>query len=162
MSYGTEYTCIVPTGLFIDNKFSPAANNETISLENPASATFLATVSAAQESDVERAVESSAAAFKSTWRETAPQVRRALLNKLADLIDRDAEDLASLEAVDAGILYAGSLAMHVPQAVETCRYFAGWVDKLDGDSMRIEQGIAYTQREPIGVCAAIVPWNAPL
>lgn len=157
-----EYTHIVPTGLFIDNEFFSATGNETIDLENPASGAFLATVSAAQKADVDRAVESAAAAFKSTWRATAPQVRRALLNRLADFIERDAEDLASLEAVDAGILYTGSLGMHVPQAVETCRYYAGWVDKLDGDSMRIEQGIAYTQREPIGVCAAIVPWNAPL
>lgn len=130
-------------------------------MENPASAKFLASVSAAQASDVDFAVRSAAAAFTS-WKHTEPQTRRCLLNKLADLIESNGSMLASLEAVDAGILYHESLGMHVPQAVETCRYFAGWVDKFDGDSMRIDQGMAYTQQEPIGVCAAIVPWNAPL
>lgn len=55
-----------------------------------------------------------------------------------------------------------SLGLSVALAAETCRYFAGWTDKLDGQSMRIAEGMAYTQREPIGVCSAIVPWNAPL
>ena len=52
--------------------------------------------------------------------------------------------------------------MDVPNAVEHLRYFAGWADKIDGKSLRIPNGFAWTQREPIGVCAAIVPWNAPL
>lgn len=152
----------VPTGLFIDNQFSAATDDKTIDLENPATGDFLATVAAAQVADVNRAVLSAEAAFKNTWRFVAPEKCRALLNKLADLIERDAEDLASLQAVDAGVLYRQSLAMDIPQAVETCRYYAGWVDKLEGQSMKISQGMAYTQREPIGVCAAIVPWNAPL
>lgn len=54
------------------------------------------------------------------------------------------------------------MGLHVPQAVDTLRYFAGWADKVDGVSMTIPQGFAYTRREPIGVCAAVVPWNAPL
>lgn len=81
---------------------------------------------------------------------------------MADLIERDANELASIEAVDAGMLYRMSLGLSVALAAETCRYFAGWTDKLDGQSMRIAEGMAYTQREPIGVCSAIVPWNAPL
>ena len=52
--------------------------------------------------------------------------------------------------------------MDIPQAAETCRYYAGWVDKLESESMKISQGMAYTQHEPIGVGAAIVPWNVPL
>ncbi|POR32093.1 Uncharacterized protein TPAR_07675 [Tolypocladium paradoxum] len=152
----------VPTGLFIDNEFSSSTDNKTIDVENPATGDFLATVAAAQVADVNRAVLSAEAAFKSTWRFITPEKCRTLLNKLADLVERDAEELASLQAVDAGVLYRQSLAMDIPQAVETCRYYAGWVDKLEGQSMKISQGMAYTQCEPIGVCAAIVPWNAPL
>ncbi|UNI16365.1 Aldehyde dehydrogenase (NAD(+)) [Purpureocillium takamizusanense] len=152
----------VPTGLFIDNKFSPATDNQTIDVENPSTGAHLATVSAAQAADVDQAVQSSLTAFTSSWRRSEPSTRRALLNRLAGLIERDAKELASLEAVDAGLLYRMSLGLSVAQAAETCRYFAGWTDKLGGQSMRIEQGMAYTQREPIGVCSAIIPWNGPL
>lgn len=97
-----------------------------------------------------------------TWRAESPGTRRNLLNKLADLVERDATDLASLEALDAGILYRDSIGLHIHQALENLRYFAGWADKVDGLSLTIPEGMAYTRREPIGVCAAIVPWNAPL
>lgn len=83
-------------------------------------------------------------------------------SQLADLIERDAVDLASLESIDAGILYGESLQFNVPQAVDTLRYFAGWADKGAGQSLHIPDGLAYTQHEPLGICAAIVPWNAPL
>lgn len=55
-----------------------------------------------------------------------------------------------------------SKGLHVPNAVSTLRYFAGWTDKIDGKLLQIPEGTAYTIREPIGVCAAIVPWNCPL
>ncbi|GJN78148.1 hypothetical protein PLIIFM63780_001641 [Purpureocillium lilacinum] len=139
----------LPTGLFIDNKFVAATDSQTIDIENPSTGAHLATVSAAQAADVKRAVKSSLAAFTSSWRQSEPSTRRALLNRLADLIERDANELASIEAVDAGMLYRMSLGLSVAQAAETCRYFAGWTDKLDGQSMRIAEGMAYTQREPI-------------
>ncbi|KAH7129503.1 aldehyde dehydrogenase domain-containing protein [Dactylonectria estremocensis] len=151
----------VSTGLFIDNKFVPATGNNTIDLENPSTRGHLATISAAQAEDVDIAVESSKKAY-ATWKTESPSTRRSLINKLADLVERDAAEFASLEAVDGGILYNDSIGLHVPQAVDTLRYFAGWADKVDGVSMSIPQGLAYTRREPIGVCAAVVPWNAPL
>ncbi|RYP14185.1 hypothetical protein DL765_006546 [Monosporascus sp. GIB2] len=150
----------VPTGLFIDNQFVPAADNSSIVLENPATGAYLATVSAAQKHDVDRAVQSSQEAFAS-WKTESPAVRRKLLNKLADLVERDAAEIASLEALDAGILYKESLGLHVQQGLENLRYFAGWADKVDGETLSIPEGMAYTRREPIGVCAAIVPWNSP-
>lgn len=153
---------IVPTGLFIDNKFSPATDDETVTIENPATGNILATVAAAQAADVNRAVASSKAAFKNTWTNTSPGQRRALLNKLADLIEKHGQEFASIEALDAGMLYNLSMGLSITQATETVRYYAGWADKLDGQSIDIEQGLAYTRREPIGVCAAIVPWNSPL
>ncbi|KAF4440935.1 putative aldehyde dehydrogenase [Fusarium austroafricanum] len=151
----------LPTGLFIDNKFTPAAQNKTVEIENPSTATPIGLVSAAQSSDVDLAV-SSAKKASVVWKSTPPQERRRLLNRLADLIEQNAQDFASIEAVDAGMLYNMSLGMSVTQAVETCRYFAGWSDKLDGQSIEYDSGLAYTKREPIGICAAVVPWNSPL
>lgn len=108
------------------------------------------------------AVSAAEEAFLNGWKSESPLVRAKLLNKLADLLERDTDDLALLEALDAGILFKDSKHLHVPQAVSTLRYFAGWADKIDGKLLQIPEGMAYTRREPIGVCAAIVPWNAPL
>ncbi|OAA56883.1 Aldehyde dehydrogenase domain protein [Cordyceps fumosorosea ARSEF 2679] len=128
----------VNTGLFINNDFHPAAGGATLQVENPSTGDNLATVSAAQKED--------------------PRGPRGL----ADLVERDADDLASLEALEAGVLFKESKALHVTQAAETLRYFAGWADKITGQLLSTPQGPAYTRREPLGVCAAVVPWNAPL
>lgn len=128
-------------------------------MENPNTATIIAQVSAAQASDVDRAVRSSQKAF-ATWGRSDPGTRRTLLLKLADLVEAHGPELASLEAIEGGLLYRDSLGLHVTQSVDNLRYFAGWADKLDGVSLPIPSGVAYTRREPIGVCAAIVPWNS--
>ncbi|CAK7202166.1 hypothetical protein SEUCBS139899_004886 [Sporothrix eucalyptigena] len=158
----TPYSTVVNTGLFINNAFVPAAGGSTLQIENPTTGKFLATVSAAQRSDVDAAVAAAKAAFEGPWGTLPPEKRGQLLNKLADLIERDADDLASLEALDAGILFGESKGLHIPQAAATLRYFAGWADKITGQLLRIPQGHAYTTRDPLGVCGAIVPWNAPL
>ncbi|KAJ4287601.1 hypothetical protein N0V90_012304 [Kalmusia sp. IMI 367209] len=157
---GTSFQ--VPTGLFINNEFVTASQNSTIKIENPATNNHLANISAAQPADIDAAVQAAQSAFTTTWKITPPSQRGALLSKLADLVARDADILASLEAIDAGILFTESKNMHVPQAIETLRYFAGWADKIAGKTLDIPGGIAYTKREALGVCAAIVPWNAPL
>ncbi|KAJ4234727.1 hypothetical protein NW759_001718 [Fusarium solani] len=152
----------VPTGLFIDNVFVSAHENAVVDIENPFNGQKLGSISAAQAVDIDRAVSSASKAFNETWRLSRPQQRRNMLNRLAELIEQDVDILASLEAVDAGILFRDSSNMFVPQAAETCRYYAGWADKMDGQSLDIADGMAYTRCEPYGVCAAIVPWNSPL
>ncbi|KAK7217082.1 hypothetical protein V2G26_005085 [Clonostachys chloroleuca] len=152
----------VPTGLFINNEFVPAAGDATVEIENPYNGQKLGSISAAQVADVDRAVSAASKAFRTTWSTAAPELRRNLLNRLGDLIERETESLASLEAVDAGILYRDSSQKFVPQAAETCRYYAGWADKVDGTSLPISEGMAYTKHAPYGVCAAIIPWNSPL
>lgn len=133
-----------------------------MNVENPTTGDRLASVSAAQREDVDAAVAAAQAAFYGSWRTILPSDRGKLLNRLADLIESNADDLASLEALDAGILFGESKALHITQATDTLRYFAGWADKITGQLLSIPQGHAYTRREPVGVCAAIVPWNAPL
>ncbi|KAK3900708.1 putative aldehyde dehydrogenase [Staphylotrichum tortipilum] len=152
----------INTGLFINNQFQPATGDAQLEVENPTTGARLASVSAAQREDVDKAVAAAQAAFKGSWRAVSPAGRGRLLNKLADLIERDADDLASLEALDAGIVFGDSKALNIPQSTETLRYFAGWADKLSGKLLSIPQGYAFTRREPLGVCAAVVPWNAPL
>ncbi|XWX01648.1 hypothetical protein V2A60_009676 [Cordyceps javanica] len=152
----------VHTGLFINNDFQPAVGGSELQVENPSTGDPLATVSAAQKEDVDKAVEAALAAFKGSWKAVGPAERGKLLNRLADLIERDADDLASLEALEAGVLFKESKGLHITQSAETLRYFAGWADKITGQLLSIPQGHAFTRREPIGVCAAIVPWNAPL
>jgi aldehyde dehydrogenase (NAD+) len=148
----------VQTGLFIHGDFSPASGNAVLEVENPTSGQILASVSACQREDVDRAVQSAKTAFAS-WRKVPPRRRALLLNRLADLVEKTAPDLASLQTLESGQLYRESLGLHVAQAVETLRYFAGWADKIDGESINLPDGMAFTRREPIGVCAAIVPWN---
>lgn len=150
------------TGLFINNEFVPAISGKTLETENPTTGKPLATLAAAQRDDVDAAVAAAKAAFTGTWKTVSPARRGQLLIKLADLIDRDADELASLEALDAGILFGASKHMNIAQAVANLRYFAGWADKITGQLLDIPEGHAYTRREPLGVCAAIVPWNSPL
>ena len=130
-------------------------------VENPSTGEKLGTVSAAGLEDINHAVESAKIGFN-TWRSVSGPQKAQLLLKLADLIERDAQNLASLEAIDAGVLYTDSMGMNIPQAVGCLRYYAGWAGKIDGKTLDMDGGIAYTHREPLGVCAAIVPWNAPL
>ncbi|RAL14368.1 putative aldehyde dehydrogenase [Aspergillus homomorphus CBS 101889] len=151
----------VPTTLFINNEFTPSVNNATLVVENPTTGEPLANVSAASTEDVNRAVVAATEAFPA-WKTTPGPERAAVLHRLADLIERDMEDFASIEALEGGILYTDSKNLNIPQTVSTLRYYAGWADKIDGKTLHIPGGVAYTFREPLGVCAAIVPWNAPL
>ncbi|KAI2871929.1 hypothetical protein CBS11852_10915 [Aspergillus niger] len=147
----------VPTTLFINNEFTPASTTETLTIENPSTGTPLATVSSASPADVDRAVHCATQALPA-WKATPGAIRGTLLHKLADLIERDAEDLASLEALEGGLLYTDSMNMSMPQSISTLRYYAGWADKIDGKTLHLpDGGVGYTFREPLGVCAAIVP-----
>ena len=157
----------LPTGLFIDNKFVPSVDRQTIELNNPASGEVLGSISAATARDVDIAVASSLKAYQKVWRNVSAARRRQLLSKLADLLERDLDIFAAIEANDVGSLYGMTKDALGPTAVEWLRYFAGTADKMEGrssnwDNEGTPSGLAYTKREPYGVTAAIVPWNAPL
>ena len=117
----------------------------------------------ADERDVDRAVSVARAALEGEWGELTGFQRSRLIHRLADLVERDADRLAELESRDSGKLlreFAGQM-----QAISGWfRYFAGWADKLSGETLPPAQPnfVAFTLREPIGVVAAVVPWNSPL
>ncbi|KAJ5403193.1 hypothetical protein N7509_003064 [Penicillium cosmopolitanum] len=142
----------VPTGLFIHNEFRPSTTAQTLLVENPTTGESLGTISAAGPDDIDRAVQSAKAGF-ATWKSVSGPAKARLLLKLADLIEQDAQILASLEAVDAGTLYTDSIGLNIPQAVGCLRYYAGWADKMDGKSLEMDGGIAvHPPRTHRGVC----------
>lgn len=157
----------VNRNLFIGGGWRPAS--ETFATNNPATGEHLADLAAASTADVDAAVSAATAAFRGEWAATAPSQKGRLLHNLADLVERDSELLARLESLDMGRPLAMGAQLMVPNLVATLRYYAGWADKINGEQIATDGYLgqpipthAYTRREPLGVVAAIVPWNAPL
>ena len=157
----------VKTELFVGGDWKPAS--ESFTTFNPATGQPLANLAAASSADVDAAVDAATAAFRGEWGSLAPSRKGALLHRLADLVERDGEILAKLESLDMGRPFGMSAQLMVPNLVATLRYYAGWADKISGEQMPndgyLGQPIpvhAYTVREPLGVVATIVPWNAPM
>ncbi|WP_433716606.1 phenylacetaldehyde dehydrogenase StyD [Nocardia sp. CA-084685] len=153
------------TGLFIDGKWQSATS--TFDDHDPSSGQLLTRVGAADATDVDRAVRAARTAFNDSWGSVSGAERGALLYRLADLIERDAAILAELESLDIGKPIGQPTALDLPNTIATFRHFAGWADKIHGDSIPTAGYMgrpthSYTIREPIGVVAAIIPWNTPL
>ncbi|NED70477.1 aldehyde dehydrogenase family protein, partial [Streptomyces sp. SID10244] len=106
---------------------------ETFTTLNPATGQPLAELAAADASDVDAAVSAATTAFRGDWGALAPSRKGALLNKLADLVERDVEQLAALESLDMGRPVGMSAAMMIPNLIATLRYYAGWADKINGE-----------------------------
>uniref|UniRef100_A0A8D3BS77 Aldehyde dehydrogenase 1 family member L1 n=1 Tax=Scophthalmus maximus TaxID=52904 RepID=A0A8D3BS77_SCOMX len=125
-------------------------------------------VSLAQISDVDKAVSAAKEAFEEgQWGKMNPRDRGRLIYKLADLMELHQEELATIEAIDSGAVYTLALKTHVGMSIQTFRYFAGWCDKIEGSTIPINQArpnrnLTFTKKEPIGVCAIVIPWNYPL
>lgn len=159
------------TRLFINGEFVNSAQGKTFPVINPSTEQELCKVQEAGKEDVERAVKAAKAAFApgSAWRNLSGPKRRDLLLKLAELISRDAKILAEIESLDNGKPVASKMdkygsTMDMYLVVQCLRYYAGWADKITGDTIPVDSHngqLVYTLREPVGVCAAIIPWNFP-
>merc|ERR1719350_371236 len=153
------------TGIFINNEWHSSLSGKTFPTLNPASGEIIAHVQEGDKSDVDKAVKAASEAFRlgSPWRTMDASRRGELLNKLADLLERDAVLLASLETLDNGKPYVMSMMADVALSVKCYRYFAGWADKNHGQVIPIDGNfMSYTRHEPVGVCGQIIPWNFPL
>lgn len=155
--------------LLIDGEWQDAASGETFDAIDPSTERVICQVASGAAADVDRAVAAARRAFEdSDWSRLWPSDRQNLLLKLADLIDRNAEELAQLEALDAGKLLFLAKIVDVHGTAEYFRYMAGWATKLDGRSMQITHGMpgmetqGFVLREPVGVVGQIIPWNFPL
>ncbi|MDB6010578.1 MAG: betaine-aldehyde dehydrogenase [Gammaproteobacteria bacterium] len=154
-----------PLQLLIDGRWLPAASGETFEVRNPATGDVIGTAAAGAAEDIDRAVAAARRAFASPgWRTMRPADRRLLLWKLADALEAHAEELSLLETLDNGMPRMAADFFCRIVAVETLRYNAGWVGKVNGETPEVaaaDQHV-YTLKEPIGVVGAILPWNGPL
>jgi phenylacetaldehyde dehydrogenase len=150
--------------LFIDGKFVPALSGETFDVINPATGEVFAKASAGGAADIDLAVKAARRAFDSgPWGTLNPAGRRNLMWKLSDALERNAEEIATLESLDNGMPLTMARGM-VASAIECLRYNAGWAGKINGETPAIAapNHHVYTLREPVGVVGAITPWNVPL
>ncbi|MBI4694406.1 MAG: aldehyde dehydrogenase family protein [Gammaproteobacteria bacterium] len=152
-----------PRPMLIGDEWVAAQSGKTFPVYNPATGEVIAQVAEGDKADVDLAVAAARKAFEK-WGRSNPGKRARLMWKLADLIEQHAEEFAQLETLDNGKPITESRMIDVMGAAAYFRYFAGWCDKLDGITSRVSSPDvhAYTLREPVGVCAQIVPWNFPL
>ncbi|WP_342050240.1 MULTISPECIES: aldehyde dehydrogenase family protein [unclassified Cupriavidus] len=129
---------------------------------NPADETPIARVAQGTAEDVDRAVQAARRALKG-WSGMRAAQRGRNLYRFADLLEAHADELVALESLDGGKPLAGVRRQDVPAVIDTVRYYAGWCDKINGQVVPTRpDALTYTVREPVGVVAAIVPWNFPL
>lgn len=148
--------------LFIGGEWVDPIDGEIGESIDPATGEVWARVAFAGVKDVDRAVDAASIAMKGPWKTWSPAQRAALLRRIGGLFEANTERLAELESRDNGLLLTDARNMVRAQA-EYYYYFAGVADKLEGRTIPVENGIlAYTNRLPVGVVGAIVPWNAPL
>ena len=159
----TAFVNGAPKRLLIDGKWVDAQSGKTFETINPTTGDVLARVAEADAADVDRAVRAARTAFEGGWGESKPSERSRLLNRIADLVEAHADELAELETLDNGKPIFESRNVDVPSAIETFRYYAGWPTKIYGETNPSDpEFFSYTLREPVGVCGQIIPWNFPL
>ena len=153
----------IPTQAFIDGELVDAATGATLDTFEPGAGTVLAAVADCGVADVERATAAARAAFeKGSWRKLAPASRKTVLLRFADLVEAHASELAFLDAVNAGKPISDCEQIDLPDVVATLRWYAESLDKLfDKVSPTGPENLALIVREPIGVVAAVLPWNFP-
>ena len=154
----------IETRLFINGEYSAAADNSVFTTVDPAAQQTLAEVARGKKADVDRAVQAARGVFdRGDWSQASPAQRKAVLTKFADLMDAHREELALLETLDTGKPIRHSLRDDIPGAARAIRWYAEAIDKVYGEVAPTSGNeLAMIVREPIGVIAAVVPWNFPL
>ena len=149
---------------FINGRYQWALSGETRPTMNPGNGSKLADVANCGPEDADLAVEVARAAFESgVWAEMAPADRKMVLVRWAELIEQNANEIALLESLDVGKPIADTTGVDVPSAIRTIRWSGEAIDKVYGEiSPTPKNCLALIQRLPLGVVAAIVPWNFPL
>jgi acyl-CoA reductase-like NAD-dependent aldehyde dehydrogenase len=149
---------------WIDGRAVPAADGATLATLNPANGQVLAEVARGQSADVDRAVRSARQAWRDRrWRGLAPTARMAVLLRWADLIEAHSEELALMETLDMGKPISDVLDIDLPEVLNTLRYFAQCIDKIEGAvTHTAPQSLHLITHEPLGVVGAISPWNYPM
>jgi aldehyde dehydrogenase (NAD+) len=151
---------VPPTKLLINNRWVESKSGKSFATVNPATGDEICQVSEADAADVDIAVKAARDAFeaKAPWRRMSAAERGRLLYRLADLIEKHADHIAKLEALDNGKPYAVAKAADVPKAIACYRYFAGWADKVQGRTIPVAGDyFSYTRHEPVGMWVRLSP-----
>jgi acyl-CoA reductase-like NAD-dependent aldehyde dehydrogenase len=148
--------------MLIDGAWVDSMSGAVLNVENPAKRTLIASVPRGDTADVNGAVEAAARAFPA-WSKMAPRDRGRLLLRIADAMEERSEELARTIALETGNALRTQARPEARLAADIFRYFGGLAGELKGETIPLgEQMLSYTRREPIGVVAAIIPWNAPV
>src|SRR6059036_1870617 len=149
--------------LFINGEWRDASSGKTIDVVNPATEEVIAEVASAEQGDVDAAVAAARAALAGPWGRLSARERGRLIWRIGEKLLEKADDIARLETLHNGKPIFESRQIEVPASAECFQYYAGWADKIHGETIPVKGNyLAYTLREPVGVIAAIVPWNFPL
>jgi aldehyde dehydrogenase (NAD+) len=149
--------------LLINGQWRDATGGGTLPVVNPATEEVIAHVAAGTAADVDAAVAAARAAFEGPWAKLPARERGRLIWKLGERLMEKADEIARLETLHNGKPITESRHVEIPAAAECLQYFAGWADKVHGETVPVKSNnLVYTLREPLGVVAAIVPWNFPL
>ncbi|XP_018415435.1 PREDICTED: retinal dehydrogenase 2 isoform X2 [Nanorana parkeri] len=153
------------TKIFINNEWQSSESGKVFPVYNPATGEQICEVQEAEKADVDKAVRAARLAFSlgSVWRRMDASERGRLLDKLADLVERERSILATLESLNSGKPFLQSFYVDLQGVIKTLRYYAGWADKIHGMTIPADGDyFTFTRHEPIGVCGQIIPWNFPL
>jgi aldehyde dehydrogenase (NAD+) len=152
------------TKMLIDGKWLDSSSGRTFETINPANGNVIAHVAEGEKPDIDKAVAAARHAFdKGPWRKMNARERGKLLYRLADLIEKNKDELAMLETLDNGKPINDSKNADLPLTIDCYRYYAGWADKIEGKTIPINGPyFCYTRHEPVGVVGQIIPWNFPL
>ena len=154
-----------PKKLLIGGQWVDAASGKTFETINPATGDVLARVAEGDQEDVNRAVAAARKAFdEGPWPGMTPAERSRMIWKIADLIEEHADAFAQLETLDNGKPITAARRDDVGGTIDYFRYYAGWPTKIQGHTVPVSMPdvFGYTLRQPVGVCAQIIPWNYPL
>src|SRR5687768_10834360 len=152
------------TQAFIDGRFVDAASGETFESENPANGQVITSVAAGGTEDIDRAVAAARRSFEDgRWSRLAPADRKKVLLRFAALIEANTEELATLDALEAGKPITDARDVDLPETVKTFTWYAEAADKLfDAVAPTGPEALGLIVREPVGVVGAVVPWNFPI
>jgi aldehyde dehydrogenase (NAD+) len=154
---------MIEKGLFINNEWRAAGSGKTMEVINPATEDVCASVASAGAEDLNAAVEAARAAFEGPWAKLSARERGRLVRRMGERLMERADEISRLETLHNGKPISESRHVEIPAAAECFEYYGGWSDKVMGETIPVKGNhLTYTLREPLGVCAAIVPWNFPL
>ncbi len=152
------------TGILVGDEFRSSVSGKTFATVNPATEEVICEVAEGDAEDVDLAVRAARQAFDSgPWSRMDARDRGLLLIRLADLLEANFDELTALETLDNGKPIADARAADLPLVIDCLRYYGGWADKIQGQTIPIRgDNFCYTRREPVGVCGQIIPWNFPM